>query len=788
MPLRLCLLAVFFVAALRAAEPDVSPSDLPRVPATEPSRALSTFKIRPGLRLELAAAEPLVVDPIAICFDEDSRLFVVEMRDYSERRDERLGRIRLLEDTDGDGKFDKSTIFAEDLPWPTALIWSNGGLLVGSTPDILYFKDTDGDGKADVRKVVFTGFGSQAARLNVQQLFNSLTWTLDHRIHGATGGNGGVIRCLEHPEYPPLDLRNSDFSFNPRTLEMRRENGGGQYGLSFDNAGRKFVCSNSAHIRDVMYDYNWVLPEMQYALPSPSLDIPVDGPAAEVYRISPDEPWRVIRTRWRVAGLVSGPIEGGGRASGYFTGASGITIYRGTALGPEFLGDAFIADIGSNLVHRKKLHSNGVPFKAERAADEEKSEFLASTDNWFRPVTFANSPDGALYVIDMYREVVEHPWSLPANIKKYLDLNSGNDRGRIYRVVGPDFKQPALPKFSRASTSELVALLDHPNGWHRDTASRLLYEKQDRGAIEPIRKLLRSAKSPNGQIHALGALSGLNALQDDDLAVAAASTDADVREVALRFALGHKPINAKLEGALRAAVKDPIPRVRYQLAWTLASVPIEGKAGLLRELAANANDPWERHGIMAAISMEPALAAEFPMAFSSNAKRRPSKGSAPAFVPNATASRAEVVKQLAPALQLTGNAAKGKTIFLERCSSCHRLFGQGTPVGPDLESVRSSGKETIFNNILDPNREISKGFDTYEISTKGGGEPLVGILANDSPNGLTIRQANGIETFIQRNRVEKMHSIGKSLMPEGLEAALTPQDLANLLAFITGQP
>src|SRR5262245_30653697 len=225
-----------------AEEPSVSSSDLPRVPPTEPAQALSTFKVRPGLRLELVAAEPLVVDPIALCFDENSRMFVIEMRDYSESRDERLGRIRMLEDTDGDGKFDKSIIFAEDLPWPTALCWFNGGLFVGSTPDIWYFKDMNGDGKADEKKLVFTGFGAGIERLNVQQLFNSLNWTLDCRIHGASGGNGGIIRCPDHPEYAPVDIRNADFSFEPRTFEMRRESGGGQYGLSFDSAGRKFVC------------------------------------------------------------------------------------------------------------------------------------------------------------------------------------------------------------------------------------------------------------------------------------------------------------------------------------------------------------------------------------------------------------------------------------------------------------------------------------------------------------------------------------------------------------------
>ena len=182
-----------------------------------------------------------------------------------------------------------------------------------------------------------------------------------------------------------------------------------------------------------------------FTMPPAALDIAADGPAAEVYRISPDEPWRVIRTRWRVTGLFPGPIEGGGRPSGYFTGATGITIYRGDALPEDFRGNAFVADCGSNLIHRKKLFPDGVGLIARRPADEQKTEFLASRDNWFRPVQMANAPDGALYIADMYRETIEHPWSLPESLKKFLDLNSGNDRGRIYRIVPEGFQQPTLP-------------------------------------------------------------------------------------------------------------------------------------------------------------------------------------------------------------------------------------------------------------------------------------------------------------------------------------------------------
>src|SRR5256714_5560369 len=339
-----------------AAEPEVSEKDLPRVPPTEPDKALATFQIKKGFRLDLVAAEPLVVDPVAMSFDENGRFFVVEMRDYPERRNQtpHLGRIRLLEDNDGDGRFDEGTVYVDNLPWPTAVICWNGGIFVGATPDILYCKDINGDGVADVREVVFTGIASNYApydvnKLNVQALFNSFTWGLHNRIDAANGGDGGVVHLVDseftrawqeqagiNPKSEirnpkSLDLRGHDFSFEPRTLTVRPESDGGQYGLSFDDHGRKFVCSNSAHIREVMYEDRYAGRNPFFAMPPAASDIAADGPAAEVYRISPDEPWRVIRTRWRVTGLFPGPIDGGGRPSGYFTGANGMPIYRAYA-------------------------------------------------------------------------------------------------------------------------------------------------------------------------------------------------------------------------------------------------------------------------------------------------------------------------------------------------------------------------------------------------------------------------------------------------------------------------
>ncbi|HEY6226695.1 MAG TPA: PVC-type heme-binding CxxCH protein, partial [Verrucomicrobiae bacterium] len=513
---------------------------------------------------------------------------------------------RMLEDTDGDGVYDKSTVFADNLPWPTAVFCYDGGIFVGATPDILYLKDTDGDGKADLRETVFTGFAEGVKRINVQGMLNSFIWGLDNRIHGATSGNGGIGKSLKHPELKPVDLHGRDFVIDPRTMIMTSEAGGGQHGLSFDDQGRLFACNNSDHIRLFMYDDRYASRNPYYAMPACLDSIAVDGPAAEVYRVSPEEPWRVIRTRWRVAGLVGGPIEGGGRASGYFTGATGTTIYRGNAFPKEYLDNAFVGDAGGNLVHRKILIPDGVGLKAQRGPGEEKTEFMASTDTWFRPVQFANGPDGAFYVLDMYREIIEHPWSLPDNIKKFLDLNSGNNRGRIYRIVPDGFKRPAQPHLGKASTAELVATLENPNGWHRDTASRLLYERQDKSAVPLLAHLLTNSKFPLARMHALHSLDGLNALTESHILQALADSDEVVREHAVK--LSEKFFNAgapseKLLNKLQQLANDPSIRVRYQLAFTLGEIKGPAKIAPLATIAKrDLENSWTQAAILSSLA------------------------------------------------------------------------------------------------------------------------------------------------------------------------------------------
>jgi putative membrane-bound dehydrogenase-like protein len=563
-------------------------AELPRIEPFSPAEALKSFEIAPGFQLQQVAAEPLVADPIAICFDENSRMYVVEMRGYSENRDEKLSRIKLLEDTDDDGKFDKATAFADQLNWPTAIHCWKGGVFVADAPDLLYLKDINGDGVADEKKVVLTGFGTS----NVQGLVNTFQWSLDNRIDFAISSSGAVLTNPNNPNSKPLTIRGRDLALDPETMELTPITGGAQHGATTDQWGNRFVCSNSDHIQHCVFEDRYLARNPYLAVSNARRSIAADGPQADVFRISPLEPWRIVRTRLRVNKIVPGIVEGGGRPSGYFTSATGVTIYTGDAWPAEHVGTAFVGDVGSNIVHRKRLKPNGVSFTAERI--DEKKEFIASRDTWFRPVQFANAPDGCLYICDMYRETIEHPLSIPPILKKHLDLTSGRDRGRIYRVVHEKSTlRTPLPKLGELSRSELLRLLDHPNGWHRETAARLIHERGPAELRQHIAtySLVRRA-SPAGQIGLLSAISGLGLITADELLPRLTDEHPRVREHAIRHAEKFAADSTGIRNQLLAMTKDDDLRVRFQLAFTLGVLPAEQRVPALLQL-------WQRDAVNA---------------------------------------------------------------------------------------------------------------------------------------------------------------------------------------------
>ncbi len=599
-------------------------AQLPRIAPLQPAQALDSFVVADGFSLQQTAAEPLVSSPVAMQWDENGDLYVCEMRGYSERRDERLSRISRLRDLDGDGVYDQSQVFVDRLAWPTALFPYDGGWYVVDAPDVWYLKDTNGDGHADQREVVLTGLGTG----NVQGLANSFRWGLDNRLHLACSSNGGrVYRPQDGPD-SAVELRGSDLALDPRTGQWSLTPGAAQHGMAFDDWGRKFVCSNSDHLQQVLYDPRYAARQPRLVPAPVRLSIAADGPQAEVFRISPVEPWRILRTRLRVSGVVGGPIEGGGRAAGYFTGATGVNIYRGDAYPDDWRDPngqhmvAVVGDVGGNLIHRKRLQREGVAMVGRRM--DEASEWVASRDIWFRPAQFENGPDGTLHVIDVYREVIEHPHSLPAEIKRHLDLDSGRDRGRLYRILPPGFQARPAPELGQLTALQCVETLGHANAWHRETAARLLYQHPDPAQLQgPLERLLAECPAAVGRLQALYALAGQGVLSADSLRLALRDPHPQIRRHAVLLserywadstaAINRATETEQLTGELPelllaclALADDPDPEVRCQLAFSLGEMreAEDGgavQAALWQVARRAADDRWVQTAVLSSL-------------------------------------------------------------------------------------------------------------------------------------------------------------------------------------------
>ncbi|ODU01053.1 MAG: dehydrogenase, partial [Planctomycetes bacterium SCN 63-9] len=583
--------------------------ELPRIKGSSPEEALKRFRLHAGFHLETVANEPLVCDPVSACYDADGRLYVAEMRDYPYLEGRPGGLVRLLGDRGRDGRFASSKVFLDKLPWPTGIVPYDGGVFVAAAPDIIYAKDTDGDGVADIRKVIFTGFEIG----NVQGLVNGLLWGTDGWIYGVAASNGGEIRNPAKPDAKPVSVRGRDFRFKPDGSAFEATSGGGQFGHSFDDWGHRFTCNNSNHIRQIVLDSHYLERNAALIPPPVILDIAAEGPAAPVFRISAAEPWRVVRTRQRVADpeMVKRLQETERHAIGFFTSATGVSIYRGSAYPEEYRGNAFIGDVGGNLIHRKTVAPHGSTFLATRA--DQGVEFIASSDNWFRPVNFVNTPDGTLLILDMYRETIEHPVSIPEPIKKHLDLTSGKDEGRLYELVHDTAKRPRrFPSLSKATTSELVADLADPDAWWRETAQRLLIERRDPSAIAGLKELVGKRPTPQGRLHALWTLDVLGGLDTDDLVSGLDDPEPRVREQAVKLCDSRIAKNPDLLARVIKLAGDSDPMVRFQVAFTLGEASADDRTieALASIAVKDASDIWTRTAVLSSISNRaPALLA-----------------------------------------------------------------------------------------------------------------------------------------------------------------------------------
>jgi putative membrane-bound dehydrogenase-like protein len=561
----------------------------------------NTFQLPPGFRIELVACEPNVVDPVAIAFDENGRMYVAEMPGYPNgglgKGDIHSGKIKLLEDRDGDGFYEHCTTFAEDLRFPTSVMPWRGGILASVAPDILFLADTDGDGKADRRRTLYTGFGLE----NIQQLINSLQWGLDNWVYGCAGLNGGAVRSAEKPDLPAVTLLNRGVRFHPeKPGSLEPTSGGGQFGLAADPWQNWLTVTNSQHLRHFVLPDHYLRRNPALAVPSVTLDIPDHGAACKVFRISPFEAWRVERTRRRQQGPDASRFPSTELVpGGYITSACSPVVYTADLFPESFHNNTFVCDPANNLIHRDVLVPHGATFIAKRG--DADREFLASTDTWFRPVNLTIGPDGALYVVDFYREVIETPLSLPDDIKQGLNLES-RGRGRIWRILPEKAKRSPKPSLGKASLNELVQNLAHPNSWWRLTAQRLLVERQDCSVVLALAKLAHDSKSELGRAHALWTLDGLGALLDQLVLQALGDSSPGVREQALRLAEKRLARSEEVRQAVVRLANDSSPRVRFQAALILGETDSQSATLALGQIALrDLTDPWTRLAVLSSV-------------------------------------------------------------------------------------------------------------------------------------------------------------------------------------------
>jgi putative membrane-bound dehydrogenase-like protein len=555
-------------------------------PPYSPSESLKTLKIASGYKIEPFLSEPDIVSPVAMDFGENGDLYVVEDRGYPLNVNGKVGRIKLLQDTNGDGVPDKTTVFADKLVMPTGVMRWKKGILVTDAPDLLYLEDTNGDGVADVRKVILTGF----AFTNPQHTVNTPLYGLDNWIYlahenAATaiifkeefGDRGTDIRYADRQGIPPLTEHGRNVRFRPDTGQLEALATPSQFGHSFDDWGRHFLVSNSAHIRQEAIAAHYLKRNPDLPVASAVEDISDHMPAAQVYPITE-------RPRFE---LLSGVGE--------FTSACGITFYRGSV---------FVAEPAHNLVHQDQIADSGSVYGAKRA--QNNTEFLASTDAWFRPVNMTVGPDGALYLMDYYRMIIEHPEWMSSQHHHSPDLTKGDDRGRIYRIV-PDAGVGTLKgiRLGSASDEELVKQLANPIIWWRRTAQRLLMDRQAVQAAPALTKLFNETSSAQGRVHALWTLEGLGKLEPSLIVKALDDKEAGVRENAIILAEQHLSGSPELEKRLPLMASDSSPRVRYQLMLTLGNLRTPAaQSARAQMLFANIEDKWLQIAALSAASAE----------------------------------------------------------------------------------------------------------------------------------------------------------------------------------------
>jgi len=713
----------------------------PAPPPRSPQDSLKAIHLKPGFKAELVAHEPLVADPIFIDWDEKGRMWVVEMADYPfhEHNDvTHRGRVKVLDDTNDDGVYDKATLFLDDLEYPTGLaLWKNGAFIT-SVPDVFFAEDTDGDGKADKRTPILTGFHKG----NPQHLVNGFAWGLDGWLYGGNGDSGGLITEVRTGKQ--FDLSGRDFRFHPATGKFQLQPGKAQYGRWRDDFGNWFANNNSNLGWHYLFDDRYLARNSQLAVRTLRQDLNRSG--TKLFPVS--APARRLNQPDSVNTLTSG---------------CSLMPYRDDLFGADYAGSIFICEPANNLVHREMLVPDGISFTSRRAEDEKDREFLASEDHWSRFTQARTGPDGCLYVVDFYRLILEHPEWIPKQMLDHLDLYAGSDKGRVYKI------SPTVQTGRTRQTS-----LTSPNGWSRDTAQRLLIQQNAKWTTDTLTGSTAAQVQQLWTMHTLGTLSPTllkNAMRDKSAAL---------REHAVRIAEYYLSDDSVLKSVCGLAI-DADVRVRVQVAFSLgeskdARIPAvlavlakqdAATPGMLVALLSSANDHAEAKSWQAMLKGEQKASTTPPP---------------PKIITNTNPDREKVVKAYAHVPQLIGDATRGHTLYTAACSACHRLKNEGNEIGPDLGTIAAKPTEQLIEAILDPNRAVEMRYLAQTVTLKDG-RVIIGMIAEETANSLTLKLGTTTEVIL-RSQISKSEASTKSLMPEGVETLINPQQMADLLAWI----